>query len=400
MAKQKPLRFLYFPYFAPGCFAALWLSILLLSCSGPLAFAQLPPAAGDRLAPYEQSLFSRDYSGEPQSARLERLENSVFGAPQTGTDAERQERLVKALAAAKQVIPTAPGKTNDASQSDASAATGIDRYTSSPAAGDGGSPAASAEPADSAGNNGGNNAVGNEGGLPNAKLAGDSDYPTVTALEREVFGRDFLREDVTHRLDRLERRAFGQASTGVPLADRVDRLMAQYPNAAAEVARYTRAASGQTGDGPVSSALRDLPSDSGQFVGNLDTYTKVSALEKRFFNGKTYSGELLTQRLNRLEAKAYGRSYGGQSVDTRVSRLLSAYRVGSAAKKQPASNPILRQPDPAKWQSPDTVGYTGSFLSQRNGWGTGYGNTAVNSPTQVARSNSAPQNIQIGAGFH
>jgi hypothetical protein len=160
-------------------------------------------AANDALATAEQSLFSRDFSSEPTKARLDRLETSVFGENQTGPESERQARLLQALDAARLIMAQKP------SQSPPDEAKREEVKIENPA-------------------------------QVNRPTTGDSDYPAVTALEREVFSRDFLREDVTHRLDRLEKRALGQSSPQMPLSDRVDRLMSMYPHAVGEVAQYAQ----------------------------------------------------------------------------------------------------------------------------------------------------------------
>jgi hypothetical protein len=160
-------------------------------------------AASDALAPAEQNLFSRDFSSEPTQARLDRLETSVFGESQTGPETERQARLLQALGAARLIMAQKPVQLppQEAKQEEAKTENLAQASRS---------------------------------------MTGDSDYPAVTALEREVFSRDFLREDVAHRLDRLEKRALGQNSPQMPLSDRVDRLMSMYPHAAGEVAQYAQ----------------------------------------------------------------------------------------------------------------------------------------------------------------
>jgi len=379
---------------AASLFSKRWpgLCLAVLLCSGLWAdlYVGIPEAmAGDDLSPFEQSFFSHDYAGDSLASRLDRLENSVFGGTQSGSELDRKIRLIKALSAAREYIPTAPGKSATDSDPANGNAPGITRYTMP------GSPADAAQNANNPDPDGPDSAANSE--QRNAAPRGDSDYPTVTALEREVFSRDFIREDVAHRLDRLERRAFGQASPQMGLSDRVDRLTTLYPNAVNNAGRYANPGSSSGAvnivDPATSPAIRDLPNDSRQFVGGMDTNAKVTALEKKFFNGKSYSGELLTQRLNRLESKSYGRTYGGEGVNTRVNRLLSAYRIGSA----PAStaNSMLRQPDPAKWQSPEAVGYNGSFLSQRGG--SGY--SSASAPSASSYNPPATQNIQIGAGI-
>ena len=162
----------------------------LLGLSLGLAFSLSCGAwAADDLTSFEQQLFSHDYQGEPLSQRLGRLEASVFGEPQAGSETERKGRLLNVLSAARRVIPTVESR--PATQPAESPA-GITQF--SPLGAPGAN--AMADP-----NNEATYA-------PPAPPPGDTDYPTVTALEREVFGRDFIREDVSHRLGRLEKKVF------------------------------------------------------------------------------------------------------------------------------------------------------------------------------------------------
>jgi hypothetical protein len=387
MTNHPRIKFSFFP----KPWALLGLGLALSVCLGGGVQAQTV-TGGDALSSFEQSLFSHDYAGETLSGRLARLEISVFGEVQAGSEPNRQARLLQALTAARNVIPNAP-KAPSGKHSEESSA-GINRFNPFNASGGNNDPATSQ-------GDGPDDAV-NSSSTPPSSPPGDSDYPTVTALEREVFSRDFIRDDISRRLDRLENRAFGQNNSRMALVDRVDRLLARYPNASSQVARYA----GGPGEDSGSSTIQDLPSDSGQFVGKTDTYAKVGAMEQRFFNGKSYSGELLSQRLDRLESQAYGRAYAGESVDTRVNRLLGAYRV--APKRRSVANDLLRQPDPAKWQSPPAVGYSGSFLSSSRGGNSAYNNsggyasssssTSYGTPP-AANQGMASKNVQIGSGF-
>lgn len=319
-------------------------SVMIFGCAtNPLLFAE--GLATDTLAPYEQMLFSHSYLDESVSERLNRLESSVYGEPQTGEVPVRQSRLIQTLSAARKTVPfmapavpvpatdgTSPNRETDAHQTDAS------------------------NPADTA----------FDAALPDA-----TDYPTLIALEREVFGRDFIREDIAHRLTRLEKKVFGQNYPQVAFVDRVDKLLSRYPNLSSEKNRFSQAQDGS------SSTLRDLPEDPGQFIGSgRDVYSKIDALEKRFFNGKTMPNDLLTQRLERLEGQAFNRNYNGESVDTRLNRLLKGFELelgnnnsyAQAGRDSSFSVPQIVQP-----------GYA--------------------SPQIVASKPSLPQNIQIGAGF-
>jgi hypothetical protein len=204
-----------------------------------------------------------------------------------------------------------------------------------------------------------------------------TDYPTVTALEREVFSRDFIHEDISHRLSRLEKRVFGQSYPKMALVDRVDKLLARYPNVSAVAGQAA------ANDAEANAVVRSLPSNSSQFAGSSrDVYTKVDALERKFFNAPANPNALLTERLDRLETKVYGRTYSGESIDTRVNRLLMAYRIDTPTGVQPRppfQSRRLYQP------SPESV--------------TQYYNPSVSTPPMPTQTAPAPQNIQIGAGL-
>ena len=55
-------------------------------------------------------------------------------------------------------------------------------------------------------------------------LAGESKYPSVTALEQHLFKRDYASEPVGDRLNRLESKVFGKPSKFTDLSERVDAL--------------------------------------------------------------------------------------------------------------------------------------------------------------------------------
>jgi hypothetical protein len=298
-------------------FQLLSLSFLAVSL-GLTAFAE-----GDALTPYEQSFFSHSYMDESLHDRLGRLEQSVFGDIQQGTDTERQARLMNALKS----VPTAAWKP----ESDEAQPEGPSDNT----------------PADE---------TAAEKPAPQPKDA--TDYPTVTALERTVFGRDFVQDDVTVRLTRLEKHTLGTDSPDMALVDRVDRLLARYPEAKAGVIPRRRV---ETTTNPV---LKQLPDDPRQFASSTsDVYTKVEALERRFFNQSSNARVMLTERLDQLEQRAYGRTYSGESIDTRVNRLMSQFMVAKASSQL---NSRLTH------QQPQVI-YDGS--------------------------NAVPQNVQIGTGF-
>jgi hypothetical protein len=114
----------------------------------------------------------------------------------------------------------------------------------------------------------------------------------------------------------------------------------------------------------------------------------VNELEQKFFNAPANPNALLTERLDRLEMQAYGRTYSGESIDIRVNRLITAYQVKTANGVQ--SRPSLQsrrlyQPAPesqAQYYNPPAP-VTMAYPAQ---------------PAPV-QSVPTPQNIQIGSGF-
>lgn len=293
-------------------------ALVLYSLSGlcnPIALAE----SQDALSLYEEALFSQAYEGQSQTDRLNRLEQAIFGSLQSGTPTQRQTNLLK-------VLQSIPRDWKEPAEAATTSSTGGTEDTEE------------------------------TGQSRPAQRPDATDYPTVTALERQVFSRDFTRDDVSVRLNRLEKKVFGQPHTQMGLSERVDALLAKYPDA-----RLSRLTGESASASP--SVLQGLPSDSSQFAGsNLDVYTKVETLEKALLNGKSAKNELLTQRLDRLEQRTFGRSYMGESIDTRVNRLTSQFKT---------SNQVPRK-------------YQPSLSSQ---------------PPQVIYQEAPRQNVQIGAGL-
>jgi hypothetical protein len=292
-----------------SCFWCGFLITLLLTSATVLA-----STTSDVLSPYEQSLLLHNYVGEPLEQRVSRLESLLFGEPQVGDLSERQARLLQVLQATSSPSTVGSSKNEDPLNP------GFTPFQQ---------PVVPQRPADA------------------------TDYPTVTAMERKVYGRDFIYDDITQRLERLERKIFGNSYSNLPMVDRVDKLAMRVP--------VTGAYSGGS-----SSAIQNLPSSSSQMVGSSsDVYLKLDALERVAFLESNYngSGKLITERLDALEKKAYGSTHSGESVDTRVKRLIGTYEYpynGASTQSRPA---------------------------------------AASRPSFQAPSSSGRQNIQIGSGF-
>lgn len=323
----------------------------VLCCQSGLLYA----CAEATLDELEQRLFSITYPQDNRTRRLDRLEQRVFGEVQTGTDSNRSARLQGVLKNLLAPSPPQPASSLNATPTQ-SAPSGVNPVAAGGYAGD---YSGAAPPA-----------------IPDA-----TDYPTVTALERQVFGRDFTREDVQVRLNRLEKKVFGQANPNRPLADRVDSLLSRYPNVMASASTAPDVITVRPS--AVSPALQSLPDDPAQFTSSQrDIYSKLDALEQHHFNGQSTPNALITERLDRLELKAYGQTFNGQSVDNRVARLLSPYQSNRTANRNtPSDQSSLNRP---------------GFQPR-----PGYQNPSSNwqSATSTSTNGAPRQNIQIGGGF-
>ncbi len=246
----------------------------------------------DALSGAEMQLLNQSFSDSPLEERLSRLETLIYGSTQSGTPPQRQERLLKILAKTEQSKPQNPA------------------------------------------HNAQNKANGNRAS------AFVEDYPALTLIERKVFARDFVGLDINNRLDRVERKVFNQNFPQLSLADRMERLQKEVP---------------VFGQAPASnnSVLRQLPDNPDEFVSSShDAYGQISELEQDIFRGKTFPDKLITQRLDALEAKLYGRPFSGESVDHRISRLLIDWQrrqnpnSPQSSPANPYFNPIIPQNRP------------------------------------------------------
>jgi hypothetical protein len=264
-------------------------SVLLASCFlvNPLVWAE------DLLAPLETQYFSATFEQESQEARIARLESFVYGEPQTGDLAKRQEQLLKLKATLSP--ETTSSQSNSEETQDASTPTLVQ------------------PPA-----------------RPDA-----TDYPTVTAMEKKVFGQDYRQEAIGERLSRLEKEVFGKPSSNMELVDRVDRLQAKVPASAIlydpQEALYNPArpsSSGQARQPNPSNYQGHIPQNqpSPYQIGFGDVYLKLDELERGFLNGESHTGRLITERLTFLEQRVYGATFATDSLDTRLNRLNSAYQ--------------------------------------------------------------------------
>jgi hypothetical protein len=153
------------------------------------------PDAYPRVTAIEQAILGQTFAYEPLSTRLDRMERKVFNK---ATDSDDLSARTDALYDyAEKTLHKNPFKAEYSSEAAA------DQRL------DGG---------DADDSSGASNAAAG------ASSGGTSDYPHVTALEKEILGESHAGEQLADRLSRLECKAFGKPSTGQDLSDRTDAL--------------------------------------------------------------------------------------------------------------------------------------------------------------------------------
>lgn len=148
----------------------------------------------------ENTLFAIQYDQDTLEKRVSRLEETVFGQSQTGLLAARIDKLKAALS------PSALGP-----------------LTAKPA------PEATTKPVRASKNTVATKPLPGSGNQtmpiaqPSSPAPEESDYPTISQMEQKLFGQNYIREDITVRLSRLEKEVFKVPQSG-DLANRMDNL--------------------------------------------------------------------------------------------------------------------------------------------------------------------------------
>ena len=268
-----------------------------------------PSQANDPTSKLELRLFDFTYKSDSEDERLKRLENFVFGQPQTGTDSQRIARIEQSVTASASTATSAPNVTN---------ARPTDNQRIAPAQAEANSSAK--QPFDG------------------------TDYPRVDQLEQQILGKKFSEETLPQRLSRLETKAFGHPSTSNDLASRVDALDSYASrndiygeqNRLVQKPQYSPLA--QMTYAPTTQA----PTPNSYFQPNVtSTNDRVAAMEKAVF-GHENEHHSLQDRVEKLEKKVIPYKHGqeSQSLPIRVDQLWSILNVANTLNSSPiAANP-------------------------------------------------------------
>lgn len=305
--------------------AGLLIVFLFVSSSAQAAATTANASQVRGVQSLESALFAVNYDQESIETRLNRLEQTIFGQVQSGSVDARLSKLQKVLS------PSSLGPLSPTAKPMEQASTAGKGPVQPPPAKNGdpiGSPPASADA---------------------------TDYPTVTQMEIKVFGKDFVREDITARLVRLEKQVFKNMQKG-SLADRVDNLRlvvlgdvpsAGPPNIGAYAPQpyptppqfpYPPSGYSQPYAAPPDYAAYPVDPMAGGMGGfgdpmngapTPDMLAAIGEVEKEVI-GQQFSTEPFEARLDRLENKIFHATSPEMPLEDRMQRITAVASAGGA----------------------------------------------------------------------
>jgi hypothetical protein len=143
---------------------------------------------------------------------------------------------------------------------------------------------------------------------PDGSVDVSDPYPRITALENAILGQSFLGEDLSERLARMERKAFGSPADQAALGDRTDKLE-----------DYVE----QTLHKPLfkpDPGTESAAEDDDQAQADQSDYPRITALESAIL-GQTFPDQPLADRLSRMEGKAFGGPSSNPDLSERTDAL-------------------------------------------------------------------------------
>jgi hypothetical protein len=151
---------------------------------------------------------------------------------------------------------------------------------------------------------------------------GNGGYPRVTALEQQFLGKTYVNDPLATRVSRLETNKFGKPQPG-EIVDRLDKLD-QFAAPTKVPPGYQSAEDDETVQQPMASADGSNSGDSAleaaKESGDIGNYPRITELEQEFL-GQVYKGEVVQNRLARLEDKEFSKEYPEDALCDRVDRL-------------------------------------------------------------------------------
>lgn len=372
---------------------ALFVSALLslsISVLSPEAMAAIGSDA--RLSQLEVKFFKHTYAKDDDTARLERLEKMIFGEVRQGGDSDRLKNLAD-------TVPNLSSYSAD----DASGQSGsTSSYSASSSAASSAASSQSSGSQSSGSQSSGSGQTGRrrndlqpaaQADAANKVLAGESKYPSITALEQHLFNKDYSAEAVGDRLNRLETKVFGRPSKFTDLSDRVDALKEK---TRVDIAKKA----------PPGSDWVDEDDDSNAYP----PPSKEPVARSDGDDGRSFSGKDLRKDMQRAFGQpgsrdfgggsAYGMSSGGSSSSSSGrssgNSASGAYGMGNLGNS-PSSMSSVYMDDDDDTVSPKAMRKARqSLIPGGSGSGSSSG-SARGSASQSAQSSSADDAPMVGA---
>jgi len=201
-------------------------------------------------------------------------------------------------------------------------------------------------------------------------VSSSDNYPRVAIMESSILGKTYPADALADRLARMEVKAFGKASANADLSERSDNLQ-NYVESKSHQKLIQPGPGYQSADddSAYQEAMRQAQSGQGNAPPDADdtppiAYPRVTALEQAIL-GEVHESDSLSDRLSRMEVKAFGNAMPKSDYGDRTDAL-EDYAEKKLHKK------ILGQSGSAADQggadgSGGRSGGTGSFLAKMGG---------------------------------
>jgi len=277
----------------------------------------------------EDSLYDTRYDTDSIDVRLSRIENTVFGQTKSKQPVEKRLQPLQQILAAEKTKNNLPASNRSATNVSPSVQQKPQQKAMKPA-------------------------------------ASENDYPVVGIMEQKLFNRNFDKEDITLRLDRLDNHVFHAPQSG-ELADRVDNLrdlvLGDNPNSESSPLAGVNTQGGILPSGKhapyhappqqwtVPNSVASNSPGSG-FPGNYypapgfnpnstgtspyntgdnaaDLSTAMSEIEKQVL-GHTYPQDNINARLDRMEMKVFKSTSPELTASDRIQRVVAVASANGA----------------------------------------------------------------------
>ncbi len=285
------------------------------------------------LSTIENNLYGIEYTNQSDNARLDRIEQTVYGEKKSGSIKSRLSNLDKDIASeqmGKEVTPRKYAFTNGEDDGDNFYSPKTQQNQQL--------------------------AQKEEYLEPEEKADPNIEYPVVDSLEQTAFGKSYKHMEIKTRLSNLEKQAFRKTYANDDLAVRVDRLkdklaynapknsdeaffshndyyqdesyladnpQTQYPD------NYFSPQNVQQ-ESYNNSVQREKSWD--RQISDRDFRSKLNKLEKNVYK-QSFSDDTVDKRLSRLESTVFNSNFSKESDSSRLSRLYGAVNAQKVAKK-------------------------------------------------------------------